>query len=47
MTLLLKISGGTFNQIQTENSALSWIIDSKPVTDRIYVFECSSFVTKT
>ena len=45
--LLLKFSGGTFYQIQTENSTLSQIIDSKPLTDRIYVTEYSIFVTKT
>ena len=39
--------GGTFYQIQTENSALSQRIDSKPLTDRIYVFEYSIFVDKT
>ena len=47
MRLLLKISVGTFYQIQTENSALSQRIDSKPLTDRIYVFEYSIFVIKT
>ena len=46
MRLLLKISGGTFYHIQTENSALLRRIDSKPLTDRIYVFEYSIFVTK-
>ena len=34
MTLFLKISGGTFYQIQTEYSALSQRIDPKPLTDR-------------
>ena len=47
MRLLLKISGGTFYQIQAENSALLQRIDSKPLTDRIYVFEYSTLVTKT
>ena len=47
MRLLLKISGGTFYQIQTENSALSQRMDSKPLTDPIYVFEYSIFVPKT
>ena len=47
MRLLLKISGGAFYQIQTETSALSQRIDSKPLTDRICLFEYSIFVTKT
>ena len=38
MRLLLEIPGGTFLQIQTENSAKSQRINSKPLTDRIYVF---------